>query len=149
MRVVVDTNIVFSALLNSTGTIGRLLISADRSVDFYTCEFLREELHKHREKLLRLTKLSEIELSELQSRVTNRIEFIHEGLLPEDELMAAEDMLRDIDTKDTPFVALNNCLDAMLWTGDKVLVHGLRKKGYAKVMTTPEFLSLADQLENE
>jgi len=30
-----------------------------------------------------------------------------------------------------------------------VRVIGLRKKGYMKVMTTPEFLVLVNQLENE
>jgi predicted nucleic acid-binding protein len=148
VRVVVDTNIVFSALLNSSGAIGRLLISADRRVQFYTCEFLREELHNHRDKLLVLTKLTDIELNELKSRVTNRIEFIHEGLLPEDELMAAEEMLRDIDIKDTPFLALNNCLDALLWTGDKALVRGLKKKGYTKTITTSELVALVNRLDD-
>lgn len=36
----------------------------------------------------------------------------------------------DVDAKDTPFAALAIELDAPLWTGDKKLVLGLRKKGF-------------------
>jgi len=57
--VVVDTNIVFSAILNSSSGIGKLLLTHNRHFDFYTCDYLQEELYNHRSKLLRLTKLPE------------------------------------------------------------------------------------------
>ena len=51
MKLVVDTNIVFSAVLNSSSAIARILIGGRRYFQFYSCEFLRTELHKHRPKL--------------------------------------------------------------------------------------------------
>ena len=41
-----------------------------------------------------------------------------------------------IDENDALFVALNNHLLANLWTGDKRLLDGLRRKGYTRIMTT-------------
>lgn len=62
MKIVVDTNIVFSAILNSSRDIGKVLILYGRFFEFYSCDFLREELILHHKKLIKLTKLSEKEL---------------------------------------------------------------------------------------
>jgi predicted nucleic acid-binding protein len=52
MKIVVDTNIVFSGILNSTSKIGKLLINSRQHFQFYTCNYLRLELLKHRRRLL-------------------------------------------------------------------------------------------------
>jgi len=39
-------------------------------------------------------------------------------------------LCKDIDESDTPFVALTIELKALLWTGDKKLKEGLKKKGF-------------------
>jgi predicted nucleic acid-binding protein len=44
VKLVVDTNIVFSAVLNSNSRIARILTSGRRHFEFYSCEFLRVEL---------------------------------------------------------------------------------------------------------
>jgi len=62
-RIVVDTNIVFSGILNSSGKIGKLLLHSKAHFQFYTCDFLKVELLKHRNKLLKLTKLESDELN--------------------------------------------------------------------------------------
>lgn len=147
MKIVVDTNIVFSGILNSTSRIGRLLLTSKRHFQFYSCEFLRYELLKHRKRLLKLTKLSEPELVELESLVMQNIAFINEALIPEVVLMAAEQLVSDIDPDDTLFVALANHLKAKLWTGDKELIEGLRTKGYKRVITTSELFELFEKLE--
>lgn len=56
MKIVVDTNIVFSALPNSSGNIGKVLVQYGRFFEFYSCDFLREELIVHQKKLHKLTK---------------------------------------------------------------------------------------------
>ncbi|MEZ0542795.1 PIN domain-containing protein [Fibrella arboris] len=53
MRIVVDTNIVFRAILNSNGRIGDLLFNTDDSISFYSCEYLQTELTRHKGKLLK------------------------------------------------------------------------------------------------
>jgi len=36
MKIVVDTNIVFSAILNTKGKIGQLILNGSKFFDFYT-----------------------------------------------------------------------------------------------------------------
>jgi predicted nucleic acid-binding protein len=106
VRFVVDTNIVFSGILNSSSNIGKLLIHSKRHFDFYACEILRTELQNHRSKLLKRTKLSDAELDELQILVTKNITFINERLIPKSIFTSSEKLLKDIDTDDTPHLAL-------------------------------------------
>ncbi len=147
VKIVVDTNIVFSAILNSTSRIGQILITSKTNFQFYSCVFLKTELSKHKKKLLKLTKLTSEELEELQELIIDNIAFIHESLLPENTIIAAEKLLTDIDKNDAVFVALTKNLKAKLWTGDKELIKGLKLKKFEDVITTGELLDLHEKLE--
>lgn len=147
MKIVVDTNIVFSAILNSTGRIGQILITSKSNFQFYSCVFLKTELTRHQDKLLKLTKLSIEELEELQDLITKNITFIHESLLPEKTIIAAEKLLIDVDLNDSVFVALTKNLKAKLWTGDKELIKGLKSKKFKDVFTTGEILEILERIE--
>lgn len=144
MRLVVDTNIVFSAILNSSGNIGKLLIHYSRYFEFFSCQYLKEEIAAHRPKLKKLTKLTEAELDELIQITTGNILFINEQIIPQKDWRYAIELMKDLDQKDIAFVALTHHLKAHLWTGDKKLVKGLVNQGYDKVITTQ---ILTDNLE--
>lgn len=45
--------------------------------------------------------------------------------------MEAYRLCRDVDEKDTPYVALSIHLDGQLWTDDMVLKTGLKRKGFS------------------
>lgn len=147
MRIVVDTNIVFSVILNSSNKIGKLLTHSQAHFQFYSCQYLRTEILRHQEKLLKLTKLSVDELLEVESLATENIIFINEKLLPKKLMAAAEKPVQSIDPDDIPFIALAQNLDAKLWTGDKQLINGLRAKRFNNIITTPELALLYDKLE--
>ncbi len=140
MKVVVDTNIVFSAILNSSSEIAKILINAGKSIEFYSCDFLKEELFKHRHKIQKLTKLSPEHVQELLSLVTQNIHFIDERLISLDARKKALLLIEGLDLKDTPFVALTFQLHATLWTGDKKLRSGLLKKGLKDTIDTKGLL---------
>ncbi len=135
---VVDSNIVFSGILNTNSKIGQLLIKAPGGAVFYSCDFLQIEIRRHHPKLAKITKLSADELEELESLVTQKIRFINEILLDDDILEQAESMVEDIDPDDAPFLALAMQLNAKLWTGDKKLRDGLIQKGFSDVLNTEE-----------
>lgn len=59
MKIIVDTNIIFSGLLSPNGTISDLLLNSSDVFDFYSPTFVLEELENHRTKLLKITGFSE------------------------------------------------------------------------------------------
>lgn len=144
MRIVVDTNIVFSAVLNSSSNIGKILIHYGRQLDFFSCHFLLDKLQLHRSKLQRISGLSDTQLSESIRLTTANIKFIQEDLLPKKDLQFAYKLLANHDQKDIPFLALSRNLKAHLWSGDKKLFRALAKENYNKIITTSVIL---DKLE--
>ncbi len=134
MKVVVDTNIVFSAILNSSSNIGKILVHHRHQFEFYSCEFLKDEIFSHRTKLLKLTKLDGESLDELIALSIKRIQFIDQRVLPAKDWNFAINLLTKIDLKDAPFLALTRHLRAKLWSGDKQLYKGLSQQGFQNYM---------------
>ena len=149
MKIIVDTNIVFSAILNSNSRIGKILLNSKEHFQFFTCNYLRTEIQRHRNKLLKLTKLTEDQLSELEDLITQHITFIDERLIPQDLLIKTEIQLKTIDPEDTVFVALTKHLEGKLWTGDLQLYNGLKAKRFKNIILTSELSLLLDDLEQD
>ena len=64
MKVVVDTNIIFSALLKEDNRYASALIKNEGAHDFYAVYFTIVELFKHKEKIKKFSKLSEEDILE-------------------------------------------------------------------------------------
>jgi predicted nucleic acid-binding protein len=107
MKIVVDTNIVFSAVLNSTGKIGDLLMNSDGVFQFFGCDFLKEELDENHEKLKKISGLNDWEIETSKDRIFTKITFINTLLVPVDIILEAEMLVADVDPDDTEHVALN------------------------------------------
>jgi predicted nucleic acid-binding protein len=148
VKLVVDTNIVFSAVLNSNSRIARILIAGKRHFEFHSCAFLHEELLKHRPKLKSLTGLSGKELDEVIEKVTANIRFVDETTLSARLVLDTERKLASTDVKDVPFVALARRLRARLWTGDKALVRGLEPSHPKLAITTVDLWLMMEELEH-
>lgn len=142
MKIVIDTNIIFSALLNSTGSIGDLIFNSDRNFEFYSCSYMRYEIEKHWDKLKLISKLPESQLQVARFELFKKINFINEELIPEKQWISAERLVKDIDIDDLDFVALTNFIKGYLWTGDKPLYNGLKEKNFKKVLNTKELEEL-------
>jgi len=129
LNVVVDTNILFSILLRRQSHLRDVLMS-EKDARFYCCRMSIAELFKHKEKILKYTALTEEELFESLQEVLQRLSFHDELSISQPSIQGALELCQDVDEKDTPFVALTIDLDAVLWTGDRELADGLRKKGF-------------------
>jgi len=138
MRIIVDTNVVFSALLNSNSRIGRILLDSRELFQFYSCKYLQKEIHRHWDKIQNYSGLNNEDLSELIALVESRIFFLEEELLPASVIAEAKEWVKDVDFNDFAFVAVADHLDAWLWTGDKKLITGLRQKGYHRIISTAD-----------
>lgn len=56
MRVVVDTNIVFSTILNTNSRISRIILQPKSSLNLYSTNQLEYELAEHWDKLKKISK---------------------------------------------------------------------------------------------
>lgn len=121
-KIIVDTNIIFSCLLNSQGTIGDLIFNSHNIFSFYSNEYMRFEIRKHWSKLKKISKLTDLELETAFDKMLINLTFIHEELIPGKIWEKAETLVADIDIDDTDFVALTKYLKGALWTGDKLLL---------------------------
>lgn len=149
MKIIVDTNIVFNAIFNSNSRIGKILLNSKEHFQCFTCNYLRIEIQRHRNKLLKITKLTENQLLELEKLVAQHITFIDERLIPQDILIKTEMQLKAIDPYDTVFVALAKHLEGKLWTGDLQLYNGLKAKRFKDIILTSELSLLLDDLEQD
>ena len=129
MRVVVDTNIAFSALAAGCGDLAVRLLSPAETV-FYAPRFLFVELFKHQARLLAASRLPEEKLLEALNELIESLQLIEAASIPVGVWMQARRLCDGVDLKDTPFVALTLHLDARLWTDDEELKAGLRAKGF-------------------
>ena len=137
-KIIVDTNIVFSALLNTNSRIGQILINGKNYFDFYSPEYVRFEIFQHKEKIKSIGKLSEDEFIETYGLILRNITILNHSIIPPEIYRNAELLCKDIDIDDTIFVAVSNFAKGILWTGDMKLLNGLKNKGFEQVIKTEE-----------
>jgi predicted nucleic acid-binding protein len=145
VRIVVDTNIVFSALLNPSSRLGAILFEFHGRLSFFSPEYLRGELDRYQDKLLKASKLDAQQLNEATIHLMDRIVFVSEDLISSSSWEKAYDLTMDVDENDTPFVALSLEMQAKLWTGDKKLTDGLQRKGWDSFITTLEIIQFLNE----
>ena len=112
MKIIVDANIIFSGILNSNGKIG--------DISGMTMEHVREA----------------------EFQLCKDILFISEELISRSVWQAAIKLVMDIDPKDAPYVAFSKYFRCRLWSGDKALQKGLRKKGFDNFISTNDLFQL-------
>jgi predicted nucleic acid-binding protein len=127
--VVVDTNVLFSALVSRRSRIREFLLM-EAGVRFCCPRFLFSELFKHKERIVAATQLPETELLDALNALMAHIQFLDESVIPLGDWIEARRLCSGIDEKDTPFIALTIHLKGRLWTEDEELKNGLRAKGF-------------------
>ena len=142
MKIAVDSNIVFSAILNTRSNIGQILTIGAKHFDFYTIDLLKYEILKHKTKIQKITGFSNHKFHEIYDLIISKIRFVDQVLISDVSIKNAYKLTQDIDEDDTLFVALTNHLKSKLWTGDKMLLNGLKGKGYSRIITTSELFDI-------
>lgn len=147
MKVVVDANIVFSGILNTSGKIGDVLINSFGLIDFIAPDFLRTEIRKHHRKLSKLSKLQVENIIEAEFLVCREIKFISEEQVLASTWQDAYNLVKEIDEKDVQYVAYAKQFNRKIWSGDRQLIRGLKKKGYDQFVKTDELIMTRKELE--
>lgn len=126
--VVVDTNLIFSALVSNSSKIREILFESN--LTFYAPDYLITEIFKHKDKLIKYSKLSENEFFLYFNAIFEQIRFVPTDFIGSESRQIAYDLCKDVDINDIPFIALSVELKIPLWTGDKKLKEGLKLKGF-------------------
>jgi len=147
MKIIVDTSIFMSALISPKGIYAELLLNPIFKFEKYSSYYLVVEIFKHKDKILKYSKLTEIELLEQVYNLLKNITLINENQIPKDIWQKSFELTKDVDENDTAFVALTEFTEGLLWTLDKKLSIGLKNKGYKKIIATNELKQIA--LENQ
>jgi predicted nucleic acid-binding protein len=145
-KIIVDANIIFSAILNVDGKIGDLLINSSDVFCFIAPDFLRTEIHLHYDKLEKLSGLSLVDIQEAEYYVYRQVVFVSDEQIAKESWQEAIRLVENIDEKDAVYVAYSKQFDCPLWTGDKQLTQGLSSKGYYNVVDTNNLLSIREDL---
>lgn len=135
MKVIVDTNIVFSGMLNTNSRIATTLLRPRNDHNYYSTEQLRLEIERHSDKLMALAGYTEQEFRKIFILFASKIRFIDRQLIPKYFYSKALLLTEDVDIDDTEFVALTMFMDGKLWSGDGKLIKGLIRKGWDKFVS--------------
>ncbi|QGA80193.1 PIN domain-containing protein [Candidatus Nanohalobium constans] len=134
MELVIDSNIVISALIRDSLTRKIILDSNHR---FYAPEFLRTEVEKYEELITEKSGLKESEVETLLNLVLGEVE-----VLPiesyEHKLEKAENLIGEEDIKDVPFLAVALHKECKIWSDDK----DLQQQEKVEVKNTEEIIEL-------
>jgi predicted nucleic acid-binding protein len=133
---IIDANILMSILISGKASYRPIL----NYYRFIVPDFVFLEIDKYSSIILEKTKLNEEEFKQWSCFVFSQIRTFPRYILSEDLLIKSNHLLKDIDLKDTSYVALSMELNLVLLTRDDILYKGLRKKGFRKVMKFDDFL---------
>ena len=145
MRIIVDANIMFSAILNTDGKIGDILLNSHNIFEFVAPRFLKEEIRKHHKKIIDISGYSNAELLEIEDKVYKPISFLSEVHIPLSIRISSKNLVEDIDPKDVVYIAFAKYFRCKLWSGDKVLRKGLIKKGFTSIISNDELFKVRER----
>jgi len=132
MQLVVDANVLFSALIKSGATRRILLLSEH---DLYAPEFMVDEFKKH---LPELQKKTHLQKDKLAQNLETLLQFAEIKLVPFKEFKHKQEPASKIspDKGDIAYFALALYLQCRLWSQDK----RLKKQNKVNIVTTKELL---------
>ena len=136
MKIVVDSNIIFSALISGK----EIYLDILRTNDAYIPDIVFSELNKYEARLIKRTKLKQADFKMFVRMLFEAITVIPKFAISIENWQNAYKICKDIDEKDTPFVALSFEFKIPLWTNDKKLIKGVKKKEFDNFITTQELL---------
>ncbi len=135
MRIVVDTNILFSYFWEKSIT--KKIINL-QSFEFYTPSFAFQEIKKYKKEIILKTKITEKEYLKIILELKKRIIIINE----KEYFSKIKNITHIPDVNDIDFIALSNHLDKVLWSNDKKL----KEQNYTLVLNTEEILKIMFKL---
>src|SRR3989344_531616 len=130
MNLVIDTNIIISALIKDSLT-RALILNTKYNLIFPS--FIFEEIKNHKKEIVKKSKLSDEEFDILFSTLINYVKII-----PIDKIVpfkkTAYEIIGKIDEDDVIFIATALAYNAQIWSDDK----DFQKQDRIQILTTKE-----------
>ena len=142
IKIVIDTNILFSAILNTNSKFAQILLTDKNDILILAPDYMNKEILAHKQNILTLKNISEDEFNSIYELLTTKITFINHKEIPIEMMNKAQEICEDVDIDDTYFVASALYYKCKLWTCDKKLINGLSVKGQNIFITTSELFSI-------
>lgn len=135
MNIIIDSNILFSALIKDSKT-RKIILEYDGF--FLFPSFIFEEMQKHKAELLKKSKMPEGDFNNLLQLILRKVFIIpNEVLLPYRK--EAFEIANNIDPDDIIFVACAIAYpDSIIWSNDRKL----KKQSKVKVLDTKEIINI-------
>lgn len=136
MKIVVDLNIIFSALISGK----EIYVDIFKINDVFVPDIVFSELNKYEARLIKKTKLKRNEFRTFVQMLFEEITVMPKFAISPENWQMAYKICNKIDEKDTPFVALSLELKMPLCTNDKTLYEKLKEKGFNNFVTVEELM---------
>lgn len=133
MKIVFDSNIIFSSLMRGK-TFYMDILSQN---EVYAPDFLFEEINEYESKIIEKTPLKE-DFYDYAQDIFKYLKIIPKIAIRPETWQKAFNLCKDVDEKDTPFLALALELKLPLITRDKKLYNGLLEKDVKDVILFEE-----------
>lgn len=138
MIVIVDVNILFSAIITPDSRIGEIVTHPTLPMQRVSCYYAFVELFKHQPEIITLAKRETSETLDILYTLLRHIEFCNETLIEQQHWQEAERLTEGVDSFDVAYIALTLQTGGWLWTGDKKLTTHLQTMGFDRIVTTSE-----------
>ncbi len=132
MKLVVDTNIIISALIKDS--VSRKTIT-HINAELYTVGFSKIELLKHRDEILKKVNINVDELNLIMEKIFNKLIVLNDSII-KTKMAEAKRIMGDIDQKDAPFIAAALVINSSIWSND---AHFLKQKE-VKILQTKDLI---------
>lgn len=133
MNIIIDSNILFSALIKDSIT-RRIILEYDDHFLFPSYIFI--EMKRHKKELLKKSKMKEKEFEKLLEIILKKVVIVPSEVLKPYSNEAA-DIVREIDPDDVLFVACGIAYhNSVIWSDDKAL----KKQDKVTVLDTQEIM---------
>ena len=138
-KLVVDSNILFSALIKRGAAFELMIQMAEHEVQLYSPGYLWKEVSARKEKILMLSGLQEAELDFFMGILSEQLIAVQQKEYKE-FITEAKSLLKP-HIKDVPYFALALALDSPIWSNEKRFLKQPKVKIYSSTGLYDLFLA--------
>lgn len=138
MILVIDANIIFSALINPNGAIAAKFFQLSKNTTFLAPDFLQQEIKKHTPRIISLANQPSESVVATLDLLYSKIIFYPASIIPIEVDNYGLYLLKGHDEKDIPYLSFALLFQCKIWTGDKPLRTALESQGLYICVSTKE-----------